>query len=349
MEFLNKETVKKERIKRIREYLTSKLEKYEGEPIKLDVDNLEKVLFYESTNGKRFAIDRKIARKIDMSDVCFDGMNVCGFNFTGFKGVKINPNRVYERKFSDTNLAGVEFTEEFNNCSLNDVSFAGSKGAFINPRKNTILRRNVFTDVMFMGAITSADITYCNFAGSKNAVISLNVPGVQQPINVLYGATLTDATIVGSFDGCSIRGVNFKGAKNENGENIRINLNELASSDLSNCVFDGVEFTEPSKRFTIMTGADFTGSKGACIWSVFNEKDPVLDIKRTELVNCNLTDAYFPESYSLNYILRSFRSLDTCTYKGIGFDEAVKTCRNEERELLGKVYTKIDNAIKKAE
>ena len=69
MEFLNKETVKKERIKRIREYLTSKLEKYEGEPIKLDVDNLEKVLFCESTIGKRFAIDRKIARKIDMSDV----------------------------------------------------------------------------------------------------------------------------------------------------------------------------------------------------------------------------------------------------------------------------------------
>lgn len=395
MEFLNKETVKKQRMKRIREYLTSKLEKYEGEPIKLDVDNLEKVLFCESTNGKRFAIDRKIARKIDMSDVCFDGMNVCGFNFTGFKGVKINPNRVYERKFSDTNLAGVEFTEEFNNCSLNDVSFAGSKGALINPSKNTILRSNVFTDVRFMGAITSADITYCNFAGSKNAVISLNVPGVQQSINVLYGATLTDATIVGSFDGCSIRGVNFKGAKNENGENIRINLNKLASSDLSNCVFDGVEFTEPSKRFTIMTGADFTGSKGfnirthlltegslnhaklsgvtfdctaiggirlekivgadftgskgACIWSVFNEKDPVLDIKRTELVNCNLTDAYFPESYSLEYILRSFRSLDTCTYKGIGFDEAVKTYQNEERETLGKVYTKIDNAIKKAE
>lgn len=75
----------------------------------------------------------------------------------------------------------------------------------------------------------------------------------------------------------------------------------------------------------------------------------MLDIKRTELVNCNLTDAYFPESYSLNYILRSFRGLDTCTYKGIGFDEAVKTCQNEERETLGKVYTKIDNAIKKAE
>ena len=71
--------------------------------------------------------------------------------------------------------------------------------------------------------------------------------------------------------------------------------------------------------------------------------------KRTELVNCNLTDAYFPESYSLKYILRSFRSLDTCTYKGIGFDEAVKTYQNEERETLGKVYTKIDNAIKKAE
>ena len=142
-------------------------------------------------------------------------------------------------------------------------------------------------------------------------------------------------------------GADFTGSK---GFKIRTHL--LTEGSLNHAKLSGVTFDCAAIggiRLEKIVGADFTGSKGACIWSVFNEKDPVLDIKRTELVNCNLTDAYFPESYSLNYILRSFRGLDTCTYKGIGFDEAVKTCQNEERETLGKVYTKIDNAIKKAE
>ena len=391
MEFLSKEQVESGKVRRIRNYLSSKLEKYEGEPIKLDIDNLDEILFSDSDTGRRFAIPVEIAKKIDMIGVSFDEFYASGFDFSGFKGVEIDPNKLYEKQFLSTNFAGVTFTEEFDNCSFEEVSFAGSKGAVIKPSNNVILSGNNFKNVTFTGAISSGDITYCSFEGSNNAVINLDVPGVQYPIRVLYGAVLTDATIIGTFDGCSIKGANFKGAKNENGENIKINPNVLASFDLSGCVFDGVEFTQEiigltnmanadftgSKGFKIRTvslgegsldyaklngvtfycgntdgiclgkiiDADFTGSKGECLCSVYNEDDPVLSIKKTELINCDLTDAYFSHDYSLNDILRCFNGLDTCTYKNMSFGDVVENREKKENEELSRVFQKIDNAI----
>lgn len=280
-----------------------------------------------------------------MIGVSFDEFYASGFDFSGFKGVEIDPNKLYEKQFLSTNFAGVTFTEEFDNCSFEEVSFAGSKGAVIKPSNNVILSGNNFKNVTFTGAISSGDITYCSFEGSNNAVINLDVPGVQYPIRVLYGAVLTDATIIGTFDGCSIKGANFKGAKNENGENIKINPNVLASFDLSGCVFDGVEFTQEIIGLTNMANADFTGSKGACLCSVYNEDDPVLSIKKTELINCDLTDAYFSHDYSLNDILRCFNGLDTCTYKNMSFGDVVENREKKENEELSRVFQKIDNAI----
>ena len=154
-----------------RSKLIEKLEEYNGdEYIKLDVpkDFFNRVLFYYRNGCRHFAIPMELARKLDLSDACFDNVNISGYNFKGCYGVKINPQEVaggvlehgnvlynfgkyfvkigdlYPKKVLDMFLRvyhdlsncvfdGVEFTGPFDNCLIRFSDFSGSKGAVINP------------------------------------------------------------------------------------------------------------------------------------------------------------------------------------------------------------------------
>lgn len=387
MSFINEDRKNYEKICRIREYLTSKLENYEGKPVRLEIDNLNDILFgYEFPNVKKsFAIDLEIAKKIDMSNVSFDGVDVTGFDFTGFTGVSIDPSTLQSRDFTDTKFTGVRFTQPLSHCVLYRTDFTGSEGAFLDPSLNSIYSGTKFSGVSFLGEIYSANLEGCDFTGSFNAVINLNGP-FPETINSLIGTVLTDAIIKGAFDECFISNTNFSGAKSANGRGVLINPNELIKIgnclNLAGCNFDGVEFTEEVFNSVNMAGANFKGSKGFVVSpsyivegglnytklaGVTFDLSEVEGISLNELIgtdfagsknaclinngrltiirDCDLTDAKFHERYSLDNILTSFEGLDTCTYRGKLFRSAYDGCKDEMKEELGKVYQKIDNAM----
>ena len=66
----------------------------------------------------------------------FQGVKITGTNFNGCKNVKINPQTIPEKDFSNTTLKGVNFTgNSFDGCTLWETDFKGAIGARINPNK----------------------------------------------------------------------------------------------------------------------------------------------------------------------------------------------------------------------
>ena len=232
--------------------------------------------------GKQFALPIEILRKIDMSNVNFADFYADKVDFRGMTGVKIDPNKLYEKNIRGCNFSGVTFLDKFSGGYIDDCNFTGSKNAVI---LNTVKLggRNNFGDVTFEGTITKGNIAGSNFSGSKGAVIEVG-PG---KITSVIDCRLKDAKIKGTFLDCYIAGADFTGACTEAGGKIKIDPNDLAFSsfngvyvynfesnnyagidlvkNVSGCKFDGVKFTYdfgPIYDFAI-AGADFTGSEGA--------------------------------------------------------------------------------------
>ena len=81
-------------------------------------------------------------KKLDLSGVCFDGINVIGFDFTGCKGVKINPQTVWDKSLEDVKLSGVEIIGSFDSIidslagvDIEDTDFTKSSFAKMELRK----------------------------------------------------------------------------------------------------------------------------------------------------------------------------------------------------------------------
>ena len=216
-------------INEIRTILFEKLATYEGEPIKLDLDEdiLKRILFdyYEDFDYYSFAREyyfnvktRDLFKKIDYSNVSFDKFDCYSdnFSFEGFKGVKINPQKLAQLSFKNAKFYGVEFIGSFDGVDISRADFTGSIGAIINP------------------------------------------PTVNN--KSLYNTKLCGVTIQGSFDGCIIEGANFSGA---NGD-LEINPQTIFKKNLKYTTLNGVKFIGSFNDASIR-GADFTGSVGAVI------------------------------------------------------------------------------------
>ena len=80
---------------------------------------------------KEIAIPKRLLKKIDFSNVSFDNVCICGFDFTRCIGVKIDPQTVFEKDLSGCTLSGVEFIGEFDGANISKTNFTGSKGARI--------------------------------------------------------------------------------------------------------------------------------------------------------------------------------------------------------------------------
>ena len=211
------------------------------------------------TKKKIFALPNSILQKIDMSNVSFDDFYAKNIDFGQFTGVRIDPNKLYNKSCFYTSFAGVTFLNGFRSGYIEGCNFTGSKNAVIGDRIKTRLNR-------------------CNgVLEAENSSIGKDVALGEKNVfkDVTFESPITKGNIVSS---------DFTGAHAKNGDKIKLDPFDLAESRVSGqivrnvgeCRFNGVKFTGsfgPIGDFAIRM-ADFTGSEGAviCPGSVF-EKD----------------------------------------------------------------------------
>ncbi len=206
-----------------------------------------------------------------MSNVSFDNFCAYHVNFSGMTGVRIDPNKLYNKSARYTVFSGVIFLDEFRDCYIEGCDFCGSKNAVIGDDVRYGGANN-FADVTFKAPITSGILNDSNFAGSKGAVIELG----EGKVSLIMDCCLKDATINGNLIGCIIKGADFRGASTSDNEKIELYPEKIAPEDayashiknFSDCHFAGVKFMGPiaGKNLYKMRGADFTGSEGAIIY-----------------------------------------------------------------------------------
>lgn len=94
--------------------------------IRLDSGIIEEVLFDIDENGmKTFAFPVELMKKVNFEGISFDGFFAYGFDFTGFKGVSIDPQKVYDKNLSYSNLNGVRVINTFDDVNLEGINTEG--------------------------------------------------------------------------------------------------------------------------------------------------------------------------------------------------------------------------------
>jgi len=115
-------------IRYIRKGFKQELENYEGEPRRLNVQSelAEEILFNVNEDGiKTFAFPTELMKKVNFEGLSFDGFLAIGFDFTGFKGVSLDPQKVYDKDLSYANLNGVTIINTFDDVKLDGVQSEG--------------------------------------------------------------------------------------------------------------------------------------------------------------------------------------------------------------------------------
>lgn len=274
-------------IAELRKILIQELKNVDSsKPIKLPYD---KDLVYQLLFENNRLYKMPCLEKIDFSDIDFSGIDITDFDFTGLHGVKIDPQTVKNKDFSNTICNGVEFIGPFDYVRIKNTDFTGSKGAVIKPSYGLRnLSGSKFCDVTFEGTFFDAEIAGADFTGSKGAVINLQLIRNKDA----RGTKFADTIIKGSFKGVAIAGADFTNVrgikklfKYEKG--VKINIEEIQDGDLSYTVCDGVIF-EGSFSDIIIKGTDFTGSKGAIIYFSYYNKFTPYDISGSKLSGVKL-------------------------------------------------------------
>lgn len=174
-------------------------------------------------NGKKYYEINKtmdnVKNKIDFSDVPFDDVKVSSKDFTGTKGVKINPQTIYQKDLSGTILNGVEIIGQnsinkvdiFEGVSLAHTNFKGSSGAHMNPQtiKNKALTGSNLSGIDFTGcSFDGVNIRGANFAGSIGVKIN---PFLVSEIDDVYlqDVELTDLPTFPSWITIHLEGSNY--------------------------------------------------------------------------------------------------------------------------------------------
>ena len=248
-----------EHILKSRKMLTDKLYKYQRnggkDHIKLDIDKkiLQQILF----ENNEIAIPDNLWKLLDLSGVSFDGIDVMKIDFTGSKGVVIDPQTVYDKDLSNAKLAGVEIKGSFDGVDVYGTDFTGSEGAIIDPQEvsSKDLSYAKLAGVEINGSFDGVDVRGTDFTGSKG-VIKLDPQTVYD--KNLKNTKLADVEITGSFDAVYVRGADFTGSKGV----IKLDPQTLYDKNLRYAKLAGVEITGLLDDVKL-EGTDFTGSKGA--------------------------------------------------------------------------------------
>ena len=158
----------------------------------------------------------KLKSKIDFDGVCFDGAIIVQRDFTGSKGIKINPQTIFFKSLLLTVCSGVEFIGSFDGADIIYANFTDSKGAKINPQ--TICGKKLCgtkcADVEFIGPFDGVDLCCTDFTGSKGAKINPRTVGLRY-------TDCRDVEFVDSFDEVIIDDVRMDAETSLEGFNAR--------------------------------------------------------------------------------------------------------------------------------
>lgn len=150
--------------------------KYKGrEPLKIDLNGvlLQQILFDDCSDintKQKFYIfidyfkKDHIYEKIDFSNVPFDNVSLDEEDLSNYRGVKIDPQVIFDKSLVGTICNGVEFIGSFDDACIVATDFRGSRGAKIDPQ--TIRNQN-----FFMTKYNSGDI---EFVGTFNNCLNIN-------------------------------------------------------------------------------------------------------------------------------------------------------------------------------
>lgn len=201
-----------ENINKLRKILVEELSKYEGEPILLSLNKkLLRKLFFDK---QEFCEQLKpILEKIDFSNISFDGYNAHAKDFSNLTGVKINPQKSYNKDLSNSCFTNVQFIGNFDGVKISGSIFENSKGAIIDPQ--TIPDKDLsfanYKDAIFKGSFTGVKVVGSNFTGSKGAVID-----PQEVYEKNFSCcNCCNVEFTNDFDGVNIENTKFKGSNYE--------------------------------------------------------------------------------------------------------------------------------------
>lgn len=168
----------------LRKIFVEELSKYKGgEPLLLpfETDTLKRLIFVKESIWNdndlseyySFALEKELLKKIDFTNIPFDNVFVCGMDFTGIKGIKINPQTVYHKNLCRGKFNGVEFIGSFDGTQIEYADFTGSKGAKINPQTlyQKSLRYTNLCNTEIIGTFDGVDMTYTKTNGCNQLQI----------------------------------------------------------------------------------------------------------------------------------------------------------------------------------
>ena len=240
-------------INEYRNYLINMLCDYRGDVhIKLDVSKsfFNKILFRKIGNYKIFAIPFELAKKLDLSDADFNGVNIIGLNFRGSYGVKINPQNIAGEILEKDNIL---YWVNDNKYRIDSFGDKDTVDAFLQIKHS--LNNCVFDGVKFIGPFDNSLIRCSNFSGSKFAkinpetlvgdlyIINKKMDVEKKRIMLpLTNCVFKDVEFCGNFDDTVIYNSNFKGS---NGANIDLSRLKKFIIDNSECIpINGCDFSD---------------------------------------------------------------------------------------------------------
>jgi uncharacterized protein YjbI with pentapeptide repeats len=158
-----KEELKEVLRKKLRKELEAKLNNYGGNKIvilNLEPKEIEKIIFKVKTNHLVEALDFELIKRLDLTGVSFDGVDIRKHNFKGSYGVQINPQTVYQKDCCKVNFCDTEIIGGFVDAFIVGADFTGSYGAKINPQtvSNMACMFVNFCDAELVGLLDGADI-----------------------------------------------------------------------------------------------------------------------------------------------------------------------------------------------
>ena len=188
---------------------------------------------------------------LDLENLVFIGsFDNCKLNHTKFKNnkdqygkrIKINPQKIKDKKISSCSFEDVEFIGNFDGvnfipCGSEETSIKNCTNVIINPQNlyNKDLSSCYFDGVEFTGNFDDCNIYKIAIINSKNAKI--NPQKVHD--KDLFACYFDGVEFTGNFDNCCITSIKIKNSKG-----VKINPQKIKDRDLRWIKIDGGEFTD---------------------------------------------------------------------------------------------------------
>ena len=98
-----------------------------------------------------FAYESELMKKIDFTGISFDKFMANNIDFTGFYGVELNPETLYEQEIIYCKLNGVKIIGSLDRCKCSNSDFTGSIGGIMSKTHYDELKENNnLTDVQII-------------------------------------------------------------------------------------------------------------------------------------------------------------------------------------------------------